>query len=139
MILKNATMYQKDFDSFEEGVEAICSHVNQLKQFFNDAKNEEEAMKNLFETFITNPPTTTNGNFPYTFCLKINSRGVIFDTDKRLSFGWRPWVRNGKTWFTFSVYFPNSKTKTVSENNLIADKWKLIEPRTEAATESEAN
>ena len=137
MVLKNATVYQKDFDNFYDGVDAVCEAVSGLKRFFKDARSEEEAMQNLFEEFLTNAPTTTNGNFPYTFCIKINSRGVIFDTDKRLSFGWRPWVRDGRKWFTFSVYFPNAKTKTIAETNLVNEDWKKLPPRTDETNATE--
>ena len=117
--------YSKKFTDFAECVKTLVGFVPDLAPFFKEATTEKEAINNLVEAYLGNAPTTDNPNFPYTYTFKTDSRGISFNTDRRVNFGWRARIQEDGVVYTFRVSFPNAVDKSVAEINLKADGWEI--------------
>lgn len=122
--------YSKNFENFEDGVEDIVKYVPSLNSFFDSARSEEEALINLTKAFLSNAPISDNPNFPYTYTFSADAHGVHFNTDRRMSFGWKVNIIEGAISYTFRVSFPNAFKKSIAEINLKSNDWKIREYHT---------
>lgn len=118
--------YTKAFDDFVSGVNELRKLVPETINYLtSDEKlDEKTAIENLINKYSSNPPIPANPNYPYTYSFKSDSFGITFGTDKRVRFGWKAKKnQEGNFFYVFKVTFPNAKTKSTCEYELINNNW----------------
>ena len=127
--MNNAIIYAKRFENLTDGFNELTKFVPSVKDYLDieamENVDEESIIDVLIAKLKENIPVTGNPNFPYTYSFKCDMYGVTFDTDKRLSFGWKPMRDdNGVVYYIMRVFFPIRDVRSTSEHNLMNNGWK---------------
>jgi len=135
--MANYVEYSKMFKDFNEAYEEVISCVPAIKPHLAEKAEQEGSLtekaclEKMLESFVNNMPVQANANYPYTFALKADFRGISFATDTRIRFGWNTKRLNEKdVVYFFSISVPNAKEKSIAEKNLIAAGWESKEYET---------
>lgn len=128
--MANYVEYSKMFKDFNEAYEEVINCMPVIKQYLVDKADtegsltEKACLVKMLEVFTNNMPVQANANYPYTFAIKADFRGISFATDTRIRFGWNAKRLNEKDIvYFFSISVPNAKEKSIAEKNLIAAGW----------------
>ena len=111
----------------------MANYVAYSKMFkeFNDAYEEVIKCVPALKPYLAEKADQANANYPYTFALKADFRGINFATDTRIRFGWNTRRLNEKDIvYFFYISVPNAKEKSIAEKNLIAAGWEAKEYET---------
>ena len=135
--MANYVEYSKMFKDFNEAYDEVVNCMPVIKQYLaekasDDGRLTEKAcLEKMLESFTNNMPVQANANYPYTFAIKADFRGITFATDTRIRFGWNTKRLNEKdVVYFFSISVPNAKEKSIAEKNLIAANWESKEYET---------
>ena len=135
--MANYVVYSKMFKTFNDAYEEVISCVPAIKPYLTEKADQESrltekaCLEKMLESFAKNMPVQANANYPYTFALKADFRGISFATDTRIRFGWNAKCLNEKdVVYFFSISVPNAKEKSIAEKNLIAANWESKEYET---------
>lgn len=128
--MANYVEYSKMFKDFNEAYAEVISCVPALIPYLAEQAEKESnltekaCLEKMLESFASNMPVQANANYPYTYALKADFRGISFATDTRIRFGWNVKRLNEKdVVYFFSISVPNAKEKSIAEKNLIAAGW----------------
>lgn len=127
--MNNCIIYSKKFDNLTDGFNELVKYVPSVKDYIDISTLENVTEEAIIDVLIAklkeNISVTANPNFPFTYSFKCDMYGVTFDTDKRLSFGWKPRRdENGNVFYIMRALFPLRKVQSTSEHNLLNDGWK---------------
>lgn len=135
--MANYVAYSKMFKEFNDAYEEVITCVPAIKPYLAEKadpeshQTEKACLEKILESFAKNMPVQANANYPYTFALKADFRGISFATDTRIRFGWNARRLNEKdVVYFFSISVPNAKEKSIAEKNLIAAGWDFKEYET---------
>ena len=135
--MANYVEYSKMFKDFNEAYDEVVNCMPVIKQYLaekaeaNGRLTEKACLTKMLEVFTNNMPIQANANYPYTFAIKADFRGITFATDTRIRFGWNAKCLNEKdVVYFFSISVPNAKEKSIAEKNLIAANWESKEYET---------
>lgn len=135
--MANYVAYSKMFKEFNDAYEEVIKCVPALKPYLAEKADQESrltekaCLEKMLESFAKNMPVQANANYPYTFALKADFRGINFATDTRIRFGWNTRRLNEKDIvYFFSISVPNAKEKSIAEKNLITAGWEAKEYET---------
>lgn len=135
--MANYVAYSKMFKEFNDAYEEVIKCVPALKPYLAEKADQESrltekaCLEKMLESFAKNMPVQANANYPYTFALKADFRGINFATDTRIRFGWNTRRLNEKDIvYFFYISVPNAKEKSIAEKNLIAAGWEAKEYET---------
>ena len=128
--MANYVVYSKMFKTFNDAYEEVISCVPAIKPYLTEKADQESrltekaCLEKMLESFAKNMPVQANANYPYTFALKADFRGISFATDTRIRFGWNARRLNEKdVAYFFFISVPNAKEKSIAEKNLIIVGW----------------
>ena len=135
--MANYVAYSKMFKEFNDAYEEVIKCVPALKPYLAEKADQESrltekaCLEKMLESFAKNMPVQANANYPYTFALKADFRGINFARDTRIRFGWNTRRLNEKdVVYFFYISVPNAKEKSIAEKNLIAASWEAKEYET---------